>query len=277
MSRFRRSPAGFTLIELLVVIGIIALLVSIILPSLGRAKELARRASCAVNLNGIAKGAQMYAKENGDLLPAIEKNYANMHVVGLDHDQAGPGAGAGCASRAWYLLVRHGSVDMKSFTCPSDNDVNGEGNPDDYDFNPTSSDKHPYSYSMQVNKLDIDGGGETRRGMLTIASDPGGKAIGSDFNGLARWVERAPDYWFTQEGEINITLANDDEGLLNSANHDREGHNVLYLDAHVSWETTTRCGLNNDCIWTVDNGDDMGTATITGRDYPATIEDSVLR
>ena len=50
---------GFTLIELLVVIAIIALLVSILLPSLTKAKELARRAVCGVNLHSIGLAMAM--------------------------------------------------------------------------------------------------------------------------------------------------------------------------------------------------------------------------
>lgn len=58
---------GFTLIELLVVIAIISLLVSILLPSLTKAKELARRAVCASNLHQIGTGLAMYQSEEGRL------------------------------------------------------------------------------------------------------------------------------------------------------------------------------------------------------------------
>ena len=64
-----RRTKGFTLIELLVVISIIALLLSIIMPSLGRVKELARRTVCASNLKSLGTSVFVYANKNNDLLP----------------------------------------------------------------------------------------------------------------------------------------------------------------------------------------------------------------
>ncbi len=57
---------GFTLIELLVVISIIAILLSIIVPSLRRVKELGMRAVCLSNLNQLTKAWQAYATNNKD-------------------------------------------------------------------------------------------------------------------------------------------------------------------------------------------------------------------
>jgi len=59
-----RPRRGFTLIELLVVVAIIALLVSILLPSLRQARELARRAVCMSNLHHIGVAQLMYAHDN---------------------------------------------------------------------------------------------------------------------------------------------------------------------------------------------------------------------
>ena len=65
----KKSPGGFTLVELLVVIGIIALLVSILMPALGRARDQANRIKCMGHLRSVVTGMVMYASENKGALP----------------------------------------------------------------------------------------------------------------------------------------------------------------------------------------------------------------
>ena len=65
---------GFTLIELLVVIGIIAVLLALLVPSLSHSREQARQVVCMNNLRQIGAAFTEYARSNHDLWPAAAKN-----------------------------------------------------------------------------------------------------------------------------------------------------------------------------------------------------------
>jgi prepilin-type processing-associated H-X9-DG protein/prepilin-type N-terminal cleavage/methylation domain-containing protein len=68
-ARSKPAAVGFTLVELLVVIGIIALLISILLPALNRAKQAANTVACLSNLRQLGQAATMYSQENKGMFP----------------------------------------------------------------------------------------------------------------------------------------------------------------------------------------------------------------
>ena len=83
------APA-FTLIELLVVIGIVGLLAALLLPVLGRAKELGRATACLSNLRQLGVALQLYVQDNQNRLPVMydapTSNYlATVGIVLTNH------------------------------------------------------------------------------------------------------------------------------------------------------------------------------------------------
>lgn len=104
----RRAHAlrhAFSLIELLVVIGIIAILVALLLPALGKVREQARAVKCMSNLRQIGAGLQLYANDNKQIIPASIHYWYNS-------------SGSGSGGALWYevLLGKTGGTNYMQIT-----------------------------------------------------------------------------------------------------------------------------------------------------------------
>ncbi len=112
---------GFTLIELLVVIAIIALLIGILLPSLGKAREAARQLKSAANQRSVAQAVAVYSSNGKQYFPphyvyGADEESLNWRLI--DQQISNPNPQNGYVHWS-FALFNEGSVNEDSFTNPS--------------------------------------------------------------------------------------------------------------------------------------------------------------
>ncbi|MFQ5413839.1 MAG: type II secretion system protein [Phycisphaerae bacterium] len=111
----RTTRSGFTLLEVIVVIGVVALLVSILIPSLSRARGQAKRLACQANLRQLGTAMTVYADSSMSWYPSWSAwhvwGYYETPLDGTDGDDAGP---------AWTERLKNAGLEsVDIFKCPS--------------------------------------------------------------------------------------------------------------------------------------------------------------
>jgi prepilin-type N-terminal cleavage/methylation domain-containing protein/prepilin-type processing-associated H-X9-DG protein len=252
-SRARRKR-GFGIIELLVVIGIIALAIAMLMPSLCRSRETANRVKCASNLRSVGQAMLLYANDNKGAYPRATFVEGALPTWGT----AAPAPND--VSAALFILLRTQDITPEVFVCPSSNaekwDFGGGSNTAMNWSNWTDVNRNlSYSYHNPYSKYHQPGGPpepEMLAVEFAVAADinPG---VGGNYSDVTA---------------VTTTSSARDMKRANSKNHDEDGQNVLYGDGHVSFEQNPFAGVDRDNIYTAKSGTVIAA--------PADVSDSIL-
>jgi prepilin-type N-terminal cleavage/methylation domain-containing protein/prepilin-type processing-associated H-X9-DG protein len=292
-----RHP-GFTLIELLVVVSIIAILISILLPSLSSARRRSRATICLSNLRNLGQGWVMYANHNFDqLVPG--------RLPKLDNDRWRAYIFGGWKYRPTFLALMGANVGVRAFDDPqaskTSTDCYGEaGDRQDYsssvyvcpavpDWTDERNGCYGYNYQFLGNSRLRSGGGPDsfKNWPVALGSlvSPANTVAVGDCMGTAaafptskrrEYVNNARDSdRFGNEG-FNLDPPRLDLGNGEIADHDGYRSavdprhlgkgNVLWCDAHAGAESLSNLGYREDANGTIRTDGDNSKWSVSQHD-----------
>jgi prepilin-type N-terminal cleavage/methylation domain-containing protein len=258
LSHLSRRTRGFTLVELLVVIGIIALLISILLPALNKVREEALKAKCSSNLKNIAAALVTYSNTNNGKYPRTYYNATTPSPLDCSNS-GGPGSTAqvtsppaansnsflsptivpnNCVTASIFLLMKSSGMTPQVFVCPASNasagfTANRVLDWSNFEDTPVFGQTLSYSFNCMFPSAQA----LTSQWVWdsTLSSD---FALAADINPGDTGGFQPPN----SVTSVTHSSSTRDMQAGNSNNHKNKGQNVLYGDYHVAWQSSPFCG-----------------------------------
>jgi len=261
--QFSPRRRAFTLIELLVVVAIIALLIAILLPSLGRARELSRKTVCGTQLKGQGTSFAIYANQWDDNLPSGPDYDCDSITATWLHDTTAKLSDTLIGAQT-ALNSPQASSARKWFYCPSNQVYNS-----DHNWSGLNSATLPNGQVVQKRVLGYEyfNARKMPANMLTTALSPSPRT-NPPLAWRTKWTGNASEE-VVEDIIVNVAKPNTNPSwgqtvaptgtITTSVNHyngnQPAGSNVLCLDGHVEFRNWNP----NNIHWATNGGGPSGT------------------